>query len=295
MTPPDGGDGERGSPVTRRGFLAAAGTVGLIGLVPVGRLQELAAAPATGAPGQFLDARELATLRSVTARLVPGPPDDPDPGALEAGAAEAIDMLLAAFRFDPPLIHAGGPYSNRAGSSYDFFARFHPLDRLSELGWRIRIEGSLGRPEREFAGAVRGLQQIYREGLAHLDERAGPEGFAALPGPAQDLILSDQSDGAVQELVGAALANTLEAVYGAPEYGGNRQLAGWKPLRWPGDVQPRGYRADEVTGPDPTAAPPPVPGPAGDQRLLDGLLSAAAGRPAAAATWWSARRGATHG
>ena len=70
------------------------------------------------------------------------------------------------------------------------------LDRLAELGWRIRLEGSQGKPEREFAGPVTGLQEIYRSGLAHLDQRAGGS-FAALPGPAQDLILSDQTDSAV--------------------------------------------------------------------------------------------------
>src|SRR5205823_6205899 len=91
-------------------------------------------------------------------RFIPGPPEDPDPGAIEAGAAEAIDLYLAAFTFDPPLILAGGPFSNRAGGSHDDFADFVPLDRLAELGWRIRLEGSQGKPEREFAGPVTGLQ-----------------------------------------------------------------------------------------------------------------------------------------
>src|SRR5205085_2723470 len=111
-----------------------------------------------------------------------------------------------------------------------------------------------GRPEREFAGPVRGLQEIYREDLAHLDERAGGD-FAALPGPAQDAILSDQSDDAVQELVSVALAQTIDAVYGAPEYGGNRHLVGWRPIGWRGDVQPRGYTDREVTDLDPAGAP----------------------------------------
>jgi hypothetical protein len=107
---------------------------------------------------------------------------------------------------------------------------------------------------REFAGPVTGLQQIYRRGLKHLDERSRATylvDFAAAPTPAQDAILSDQSDDRTQELVGAALANTIEAMYGAPEYGGNRKLVGWKPLQWPGDVQPRGFRAARVSQPDP--------------------------------------------
>src|SRR5881397_3922535 len=183
----------------RRAFLKAAGAFGLLALVPARCLQALVvSAPGPGQAGRFLTAHELDTLRAVTARFVPGPPDDPDPGALEAGVAEAIDLLLAAFTLDPPLIHAGGPFSDRAGATHDDFADFVPLDAHAELGWRIRIEGSLGIPQREFAGPVTGLQEIYRSGLAHMDERSGGD-FAALPAPAQDMILGDQSDSDVQD------------------------------------------------------------------------------------------------
>ncbi|MEY2567425.1 MAG: gluconate 2-dehydrogenase gamma chain [Actinomycetota bacterium] len=271
----------------RRGFLKAAGGIGLLALVPAARLRALAAsAPAAGQPGRFLTAHELDTLRAVTARLLPGPPDDVDPGAVEAGAAEAIDLFLAAFTVEPPLIHAGGPYSNRAGASHDDLADFVALDRLAELGWRIRLEGSLGLPGREFAGPVRGLQQIYREGLAHLDERAAPAAFTDLPGPLQDLVLQDQSDDAVQELVGAALTDTLHAVYGPPEYGGNRDLVGWQPIGWRGDVQPRGYTAAEVSEPDPSGGT--VMSRAAAARALARFMpaAAAAAHPPPTTRWW---------
>ena len=237
----------------RRAFLKAAGALGLLALVPARRLQALVASvPGPGQAGRFLTAHELDTLRAVTARFVPGPPDDPDPGALEAGVAEAIDLLLAAFTLDPPLIHAGGPFSDRAGATHDDFADFVPLDAHAALGWRIRLEGSQGLPEREFAGPVTGLQEIYRSGLAHLDERSQQAfgvDFKDAPGPAQDLLLSDQTDGDLQTFVGAALANTLEAMYGPPEYGGNRSLVGWGYTRWPGDLQPRGSTDAEVSQP----------------------------------------------
>src|SRR5437667_4921157 len=141
------------SHMSRRSFLGAAGSLGLLALVPARRLDALlAAAPGPGQAGRFLTAHELDVLRALTARLVPGPPEDPDPGAREARAAEAIDLLLGAFAVRPPLIHAGGPFSNRAGASRDDFARFVPLDRQALLGWRIRLEGSRGLREREFAG-----------------------------------------------------------------------------------------------------------------------------------------------
>src|SRR5207247_9129763 len=179
----------------RRAVRKAAGALGLLALVPARRLQALVASvPGPGQAGRSLTAHELDTLRAVTARFVPGPPDDPDPGAVEAGVAEAIGLLLAAFTFEPPLIHAGGPFSDRAGATHDDFADFVPLDAHAELGWRIRIEGSLGIPQREFAGPVTGLQEIYRSGLAHLGERS-QQAFGgavnAAPARAQDLLLPD--------------------------------------------------------------------------------------------------------
>lgn len=287
----------------RRAFLAASGGLTLLAFASPLRLAAMAAtAPGPGQPGRFLTAHELDTLRAVSARLLPGPPEDPDPGALEAGVAEAIDLLLGAFTVSPAFIHAGGPYSDRAGSTHDDFADFVALDPLAELGWRIRLEGSQGKPAREFAGPVRGLQELYRQDLAHLDDRArslSGRPFADLPAPAQELILRDQSDATVQELVGAALANALEAMYGAPEYGGNRGLSGWTPLRWPGDVQPRGYTVGEVSGPDPSAArtatsPSDALGAIGS-REVGAWLASARGRAAPTGAWWRARRGVPHG
>ncbi len=252
-----GGDGTQRRLVGRRQFLQAVGALGLLAYVPRARLGRLmAAAPAPGGAGRFLNGHELATLRALCQRLIPGPPDDPDPGAAEAGVAEAIDLLLGAFSVRPPLIHAGGPFSDRAGSPDDDFADFVALDPHAELGWRIRIEGSLGRPEREFAGPVVGLQQIYREGLAHLDQQARLAigvAFADATSQAQDALLAEPLDTGTQSFVPVAFANSLEAMYGPPEYGGNRGLVGWGYTRWPGDVQPRGYTDDEVSHPDPAA------------------------------------------
>jgi hypothetical protein len=238
---------------SRRGFLTGAGALGLLTLVAPDRLaQALADTPRAGRAGHFLTAHELDTLRALVDRLVPGPPDDPAPGALEAGCADAIDLLLGAFDHDPPLIHAGGPFSNRAGARHDDFKHFVPLDAHAELGWRLRIEGSRGLREREFAGPVVGLQQIYREGLAHLDARAGGS-FEKASAAARDAILADTADARVQSFRGTALANTLEAMYGPPEYGGNRGLVGWRLTGWAGDVQPRGYTPEEVSSAPPAA------------------------------------------
>jgi len=276
--------------IARRSFLRGVGALGLLALANPTRLAKaISDNPAAGQAGRFLKAHELNTLRAVCARLIPGPPEDPDPGALEAGVPEAIDLLLGAFDVDPPLIHAGGPYSNRAGAHYDDFADFVPLDAHAELGWRIRLEGSRGIKAREFAGPVVGLQQVYRDGLAHLDERAGGD-FASLPGPAQDLLLADLTDDQTQTFLGAALANCFEAMYGPPEYGGNRKLVGWKNTDWPGDVQPRGFTPAEIEAPG--------EGPHLDlkmARAFEKFLPALVGRAAPRDAWWLARAGFNRG
>jgi len=184
---------------------------------------------------------DLRTLRALTARLLPGPPEDPDPGALEAGAAEAIARLVEAFTGpEEPPIHAA-----LAGG-------FVPLDTVAELGWRMRLEGSLGLPEREFAGPVTGLAQRLTDGLALLDRRtreACGAAFVDAPTVEQDAVL-DAADDELQEFISVTLTLTLEVVYGPSQYGGNRDGASWQPLGWPGFTQPRGFTPQQVSEPD---------------------------------------------
>lgn len=275
-----------GEALTRRSFVGAAGAFGLLALAPSDVVRRLidSAAAATG-DGHYLNAHEMADLRALCGRLIPGPPYDPDPGAIEAKVPEAIDLLLGAFKVAAPPIHAGGPYSGRHGGGHDDFADFVKLDRHAELGWRIRIEGSLGKPEREFAGPVKGLQQLYRDGLKHLDDKAGGD-FSALPAPAQDLLLQDQSDTDLQDFLNLAFEHCIEFMYGAPEYGGNAGLAGWRYTNWPGDRQPLGFTAQQVSTAD-SEPPPDAP----SVEALHALLPYAAGRRAPRDRWWLRRKG----
>jgi gluconate 2-dehydrogenase gamma chain len=182
----------------------------------------------------------LRALRALTARLVPGPPEDDDPGALEAGAAEAIASMLDAFTQAQPPIHV----------AHD--GRVVPLDAVSELGWRIRIEGSRGLAEREFAGPVTGLAEAVEAGLALLDrhaQRAYGVDFAGSTAADQDALLG-ADDEELAAFVRLAMTLTLEAIYGSPLHGGNRGEVGWRSVGWPGFTQPRGFTAAEVSAPD---------------------------------------------
>ena len=165
----------------------------------------------------FTDA-EYAVVEAACAQLIP---TDDDPGATEA-----------------PRIWAGGPFSGRHGGARGF-VHFHRLTPLDELAWRTRIEGSLGRPEREINGPVVGLQERYRAGLASL----GTD-FATLSDEEQRERLKQSS-----EFTALLYEHACEGMYGAPEYGGNQGLVGWRYIGFEGDVQPRGYTDEEVERP----------------------------------------------
>jgi hypothetical protein len=184
----------------------------------------------------WLSDHEYATLRTACAQMLPS--GEGTPGAEEAGVADYIDGFLGAFTFDPPRIWAGGPSSGRKGGVAGF-ATFFPLPPLDELAWRMRLEGSQGKPEREFNGPVVGLQERYRDGLAAL----GAD-FTEVEGREQRRRLRD--DEAFCELL---WEHCCEGMYGAPEYGGNRDTVGWNYIDYEGDVQPRGYSDAEVSQP----------------------------------------------
>lgn len=184
---------------------------------------------------RYLDEHAYAVVDAACARLIP---TDEDPGASEARVVDYIDGLLGAFASDPPLIWAGGPFSGRFGGEAGF-ARFHRLTPGEELAWRTRIEGSRGIPERERLGPVVGLQERYDDGIAALGHD-----FCEISGEEQDARLR-----ADQAFCALLYEHACEGMYGAPEYGGNRDLVGWRNIGFDGDVQPRGYPDEEVSGP----------------------------------------------
>lgn len=238
----------------RRRFLRLSGDLALLALFPGRALADLLLEKAGDEAGVFLSARRMRALRALCAHWIPGPPEDPDPGALEAGAAEYIDLLLGAFEVARHPIFAGGPFSNRDGHGPNHFAAFLELDALEERVWRTRIEGSRGLPEREWNGPVKGYQQIYAEGLDALDgaaRRLFGHAFARLARWQRSALLGWLPGGPDDAFLRLAFRHTLEGTYGAPEYGGNRERAGWRYTRWPGDHQPRPYGYDEIARPDP--------------------------------------------
>lgn len=194
----------------------------------------------TGRHGGYLvfDDHEAAVVVEATARLIPGPLDEPEeaghPGAREADVVRFIDTMLGALSLSPQAVFAGGPFSNRAGSQVDDMARFIGLGPTEAHAWKVRIAG---------------WRTAYTNGVAALDRQAGGD-FTAVSAQRRDTILAKDPGGFTTLLFGHA----IDAMYSPPEYGGNAGLVGWKDIDFPGDVQPRGYTPREVSdsdGPDP--------------------------------------------
>jgi hypothetical protein len=217
----------------------------VIGGIPVALAVASCTSPAPPA-FRFFTSHEAAVVEDATARIAPGPEDDPaeagHPGAREANVTGYIDRMLSALDEPVPPVFAGGPWSNRHTSGPDMMASFLPLDPVARIAWRKRISG---------------WQQRYRQGVASLDKLAGGD-FTKVSAAMRDKILAKA---AVSAFLSLLFEHTIEGLYANPEYGGNRGLAGWKDISYPGDSQPAGYTADEVSrsdGHDPVGDAPIV-------------------------------------
>jgi gluconate 2-dehydrogenase gamma chain len=221
--------------ISRRRFIAGASILPLAAAVP----GKVLARALKSSKWRFFTEHQAAVVREATARLIPGPQDDPSevghPGAREANVVRFIDTALGAFALgDVPRIFSGGPWSKRAGGSKDYMTSFVPLSQIQRRLWVKRI------------GA---LQKTYARGIKSYDQQANGDFTKAAPAQ-QDLILSRDSSGFRDVL----FTNAIEGMYSNPEYGGNQSLAGWKDIQFPGDSQPKGYTAKQVSssdGPDP--------------------------------------------
>jgi hypothetical protein len=217
--------------ITRRRVLGTTALLPLAALVP-DLLAESQAAAAKGPAYKFFTAHEAAVIDAATRRIAPGPEDDlleiGHPGAHECDVVRYIDTLLAMFSFSTPKLFAGGPWSNRhTNGGPDHMKKFVKPDRAQAQSWRARVKE---------------LQKTYRTGVKSLDAHANGD-YTSASTIQQDLILAKQ---AVAPFTTVMFGHTIEGMYSNPEYGGNKALAGWKEIGYPGDSQPRGYTAKEM-------------------------------------------------
>ncbi len=214
---------------TRRGFLRTAAV-----LVPAGApagceggktpsSETAAAGSAASAPNaraeagqavaykpRFFDAREWAFVEAATDRLIPA--DSEGPGALEAGVPEFIDRQM-----DTPYAHGAlwymqGPFQQG----------------VPELGYQLKLVP----------------RDIYRLGIQAVNAycaKAYGKDFAALDAGTRDSVLAALEAGKVEldgvpasVFFGQLLQNTREGYFCDPIHGGNRNMAAWKMIGFPG-------------------------------------------------------------
>jgi hypothetical protein len=249
--------------LSRRQFLRAAAVVlGALAL-PYSRAERAWAR----AKGRFFTRSERATLDALCDRIIP--PDDV-PSASALGAGPYIEIMLSAFDGGgTPRIYAGGPFSgrnpypdNKNGTPSkrrprNSFKHFIELTRLQKLSWRAEILGTAAVPElaafdAQFGAPKIGLRDVYRQGLAKVDQVAQAVAgapFASLDPTKQDAVFAMLDGGAFMPdprrggmtFIDLLIQHTLEGCFSAPEYGGNKRRAGWAMLGLEGDDQPLGY------------------------------------------------------
>ena len=154
---------------------------------------------------------EAAFITAVVARLIPA--DDLGPGAVEAGVPTFIDRQLAGPYGRGERWYMQGPWSAGAPTQ----------------GWQTRLTP---------AG-------LYRAGIKAVDAAVVRESrggsFARLAAADQDAFLQRLEKGDValdgvdaKAFFAQLLQNTLEGFWSDPIYGGNRDMAGWKLIGFPG-------------------------------------------------------------
>jgi len=159
----------------------------------------------------FFTPAEAAFIEAACARLIPR--DDLGPGAVEAAVPLFLDRQLA------------GDY----GKGVHFYMQGPWPDAADTQGYQNK------QPPAGY----------YRTAIAAIDAHVGKQGngqtFAALPPDKQDDLLKAMEKGEVEiEGVNAKaffkqlLQNVMEGFFSDPLYGGNRDMAGWKLIGFPG-------------------------------------------------------------
>jgi len=198
-------------------------------------------------PSQFFNIHEAETVDAIVSRILPGTADDP--GAHEAGVVFYIDQVLGGTNLGYNLkTYTQGPFpvvneepvSVEAASTRDIYDYVNVSgDLISRYGYQ----------------SVLSPQEIYRRGLEFIDAYAQSQfqkNFVELSVDQQDQILTDMEgdkatgfDGPSGKAFFTQLRNdTIEGMFSDPMYGGNRDMAGWKLIGYPGAQ--RLYTSDEI-------------------------------------------------
>jgi gluconate 2-dehydrogenase gamma chain len=181
--------------------------------------QQAAAAPSAL---KFLTVWEFDLVTAMAETI--WPTDDLGPGARVAGVGNYLDGQLAGSWGQGHRFYLNGPF-------------FTPAD--SGHGWQIPMT-----PAEVYRAFLPGFDQYVRTTYGNT--------YANLPAATQTQAITDlQTNKAVIAIAGSTAfaasdffsmfrQNVLEGMLADPAYGGNRDMVGWKWVRFPGDPMRRG-------------------------------------------------------
>lgn len=194
----------------------------------------------------FFSAHEAATVDALVSRILPG--DAEDPGAHEAGIMNFIDVKLSAYEGfweptyrEPPFAEAATGSATGSSNSAPASGRSIMVDpaELERYGFQSMLTP----------------REAYRVGLSSLDgyamSSAGSK-FVDLSDGQQDAIVGALESGDATRFTTPSATgffkmvrtDVIEGMFGDPAYGGNRDKAGWKLIRYPGAQ--RGYTVEDM-------------------------------------------------
>lgn len=204
--------------VSRRSFLKAGGAAALV--PPAADAAAQAAQPtAPAAPGsaaasapqkesyQFFNADEAAFIEAALQRLIP--PDSIGPSALQSGVPGYIDRQLAGAWGAGERLYRSGPWAQGSATQ----------------GYQLPLTPA----------------ELFRTALRAIRQQLGDKPFEKLGGDEQDLYLT-QLQTTSRDLGGVPSNVFFESLWGMtvegyfcdPVYGGNRDMAAWKMIGFPG-------------------------------------------------------------
>jgi gluconate 2-dehydrogenase gamma chain len=180
--------------------------------------------------------QEAQVLEALTARILPGTPDDP--GAREAGVTNFVDKMLAFNNgiVEPTYTHPpfaktyeGDNPPPEAQTADPTKAVWVKKDELERYGHQSSLTP----------------KEAYRAGLSAVDRYAGEKfgkKFAELSEDQQDQIISDMADDKVtgfdkpsaRDFFKMLRDHTIQGMFADPAYGGNHGMVGWKLIGYPG-------------------------------------------------------------
>lgn len=166
-----------------------------------------------GAPLFFTDDQDVKTVKAAFDRLIPG--DDLGPSASDAGCLDFLDAQLSGVFGEGATVYREGP------------AQPHEEQMLQKAQF-------IATPRERYKTGLKALESYAR--------KTDGASFADLQPNRQDEILRGMEEGTVElskdvnskaffELM---LTNVREGYFADPLYGGNKDMAGWKMIGFPG-------------------------------------------------------------